>query len=120
MDIHPPAPVRTGLIYDETREEKRWIYPNLENWKIQPTDAPHKWTFKYAEEGWNDIAIICEGTHIKTVLNGDVVTDWDGAGVLDNEAHQKHNITKSGHVALQLHMREALKIQFNNIKIKKL
>ena len=120
VDIHPPAPFRTGLIYDETRGEQRWLYPSKENWEIEPEDAPHEWTFKYAEEGWNDLTIICNGTHIKTILNGHVVTDWDGAGVLDNEAHQKFNIEKSGHIALQLHANDALKIQFKNIKIQQL
>ena len=31
IDVHPPGPWRTGLIYDETREERRWISPSLEN-----------------------------------------------------------------------------------------
>jgi len=26
VDVHPPAPWRTGLIYDETRETRRWIF----------------------------------------------------------------------------------------------
>ena len=29
IDVHPPAPWRTGFIWDETRGEKRWIYPDL-------------------------------------------------------------------------------------------
>lgn len=120
VDIHPPDPFRTGLIYDETREEKRWIYPSLENWEIDTSDVSHTWTFKYGEEGWNDLTIICNGTHIKTILNGDVITDWDGQGVFDNEAHKKHRVGQSGHLALQLHAQDALKIQYKNIKIRKL
>ncbi len=120
VDIHPPNPFRTGLIYDETREEKRWIYPNLENWEIDTSDVSHTRMFKYGEEGWNDLTIICNGTHIKTILNRDVITDWDGQGVLDNEAHKKHRVGQSGYLAFQLHAQDALKIQYKNIKIRKL
>jgi hypothetical protein len=118
VDIHPPTPFRTGLIYDETREEKRWISPSLKNWEIDTSYAAPEWTFTYAEEGWNALSIICVGTHIKTILNGDVITDYHGEGVLDNEAHKKHRIDKSGHIALQLHAGDALRIEFKDIKIK--
>lgn len=118
VDIHPPNPFRTGLIYDETREEKRWIYPSLEDWKIDSSYAAPKWTFFYEDEGWNDLKIICKGTHVKTVLNGDIITNWDGSGVLDNQAHKKHNVGLSGKIAFQLHSRDELKIQFKNIKFR--
>ncbi len=120
IDIHPPAPFRTGLVYDETREERRWIYPDLKDWKIDGSYAADKWTFKYADEGWNEMTIICDGTHIKTVLNGEKITDWDGAGVLDNEAHKARQVDKSGHIALQLHAGDELLIRFKDIKIKPL
>jgi hypothetical protein len=120
VDIHPPTPFRTGLIYDETRGEQRWIYPSLESWRIDSSYAAPKWSFKYAEDGWNELTIICQGTHIKTILNGDIITDWDGKGVLDNQAHKDRNVDKSGHIAFQLHARDALKIQFKNIKIRNL
>jgi type 1 glutamine amidotransferase len=32
VDIHPPNPMRTGLIYDETDGANRWIYPSMPNW----------------------------------------------------------------------------------------
>ncbi|MBN1996259.1 DUF1080 domain-containing protein [candidate division KSB1 bacterium] len=118
VDIHPPDPFRTGLIYDETREEKRWIYPSLEDWRIDSTYAANKWTFKYADEGWNELTIICRGTCVKTVLNGDIIADYDGSGVLDNEAHRIHNIATSGFIALQLHSGDELFIQFKDIRIK--
>jgi hypothetical protein len=118
VDIHPPAPFRTGLIYDETREEKRWISPSLKNWQIEESYAAPKWSFKYAEEGWNELTIICIKTNIKTILNGDIITDYDGKGVLDNKAHKEHHIDESGHIALQLHAGDQLKIEFKDIKIK--
>jgi len=117
VDIHPPTPFRVGLIYDETREEKRWVFPSLKNWEIKPSDFPHEWEFKYAEDGWNDLTLICKGTHVKTILNDKIITEWDSKNVLDNEAHRKHHIDKSGHIAFQLHANDALKIQFKDIKI---
>ena len=46
VDIHPPGQMnwRTGFIYDETREENRWIFPNLKDWNMDPKfepDTPH-------------------------------------------------------------------------------
>ena len=120
VDIHPPAPFRTGLIYDETREEKRWISPSLKNWDIDPSKAPHRFSFKYSDEGWNTMTIICKGNRVKTILNGDLITDYDGTGVLDNQAHKDHNVDKSGHIAFQLHAKDELKIQYKNIRIKNL
>ena len=120
IDIHPPAPWRTGLIYDETREERRWISPSLQDWSIEPSDGPETWKFKYADEedGWNDLRIVCKGTRIRTELNGIVMTDFDGKGILNNEAHLRRNVGMKGHLALQLHDGDELKIRFRNIRIR--
>ena len=120
IDIHPPAPWRTGLIYDETREESRWISPSLHDWNIEPSDGPDTWKFKYADEedGWNDLRIVCDGTRIRTELNGIVMTDFDGKGILNNEAHLRRNVGMKGHLALQLHDGDELKIRFRNIRIR--
>ncbi|MBI5384103.1 MAG: DUF1080 domain-containing protein [Verrucomicrobia bacterium] len=124
VDIHPPAsmPWRTGLIYDETREERRWISPSLKDSTMPPQFKPAQHVFKYADDGdgWNDFALICQGTRVKTILNGVVVTDWDGAGVLDNAAHVKHNVGRTGHFALQLHSGDQLRIRFKDIQVRKL
>ena len=122
VDIHAPQPMpwRTGLIYDETFEEKRWIYPSLHNWEMPERFKPEKYIMKYSEDGdgWNDLVLICKGMHIKTIVNGIVRTDWDATGVLDSEDHKKHNIVESGHFALQLHQFDDLKIKFKDIKIR--
>jgi len=124
VDINPPQPMtwRTGLIYDETYEERRWIYPSLPNWDMLPEYEPEEHIFKYAEDGdgWNDLTLICQGMHIKTIVNGIVRTDWDATGVLDNEAHKKHNIDKSGYLAFQLHNGDDLRIRYKDIRIKEL
>lgn len=124
VDIHPPAPMnwRTGLIYDETREEKRWVFPSLKDWNMEARFKPESFVFKYADDGdgWNDLSLICRGNHVKTILNGVVQTDWDGAGVLDNANHTRHNVGRAGHFALQLHAGDELRIRFRNLRIRTL
>ncbi|HWI59833.1 MAG TPA: DUF1080 domain-containing protein [Bacillota bacterium] len=123
VDIHPPQSMswRTGLIYDETREERRWIFPSLKDWNMDPKFKPERHVFKYAgdSDGWNQLTLICRGSHVTTVLNGVVVTDWDGAGVLDNAAHVKHNVGRTGHFALQLHAGDQLRIRFRNLQVRR-
>ena len=121
-DIHPPTPWRTGLIYDETRETKRWIHPSLEDWKIEPSQGPTDWTWLYADEGdgWNEVRIIARGTKVTTVVNGITITDFDGVGILDDAAHQAHDVGLKGHFALQLHRDDELLIQFKDIRVRAL
>ncbi len=118
VDVHPPAPWRTGLIYDETRETRRWIFPSLKDWNIAPEQGPVQW--KWNAEGWNDIAITCKGGHIKTVVNGFIITDADLSSVLGDEAHQKRRAGMNGHIALQLHAKDQLKIRYKDIRIREL
>jgi Domain of Unknown Function (DUF1080). len=122
VDIHPPKSMnwRTGLIYDETFEEKRWVFPSLPNWDMERKYEPKEHIFKYAEDGdgWNELILICNGMQVKTIVNGIVRTDWDATGVLDNEHHKKRNVGEKGHFALQLHNGDNLKIKYKDIQIK--
>jgi hypothetical protein len=124
VDIHPPQGMswRTGLIYDETRGERRWVSPSLKDAKMGPEHKPATHVFKYADDadGWNDLTLICRGNHVKTVVNGIVRTDWDGTGVLDNATHVQHRVGRTGHFALQLHTRNPLRIRFKDILVKEL
>lgn len=122
VDIHPPAPWRTGLIYDETRGWKRWIHPMLPDWNIGPQHAPAKWEWRHSDEGsgWNRIHILCQGTRIRTIVNGQVITDRDFAGILDDEHHRARRAGLRGHIALQLHTRDELYIRFRNIELREL
>lgn len=124
VDIHAPPPMtwRTGLIYDETREERRWVFPSLKDSRMDPQLKPERFVFKYSDEadGWNDLALICRGMRITTLVNGMVRTDWDASGVLDNEAHRRHNVGAAGHFALQLHTGDELKIRYKDIRLRKL
>jgi hypothetical protein len=122
LDIHPPNPLRAGLIYDETREVNRWINPSLEkgNHNILPAMANPKIKLFYGDEGWNDMAIIAKGTHINVMVNGEVASDYDGSGVLDDEVHQKYNVGLKGHIAIQLHNKHELKARFKDLFIREL
>ena len=119
-DVHPPAPWRSGLIYDETRETRRWICPSLPNAKIDESHAPAGWKWKYADEGdgWNDLSIFCQGTNIRTRLNGVPMIDCKGDGVLNDEAHRAHNVGLRGFLALQLHHGDQLYIQYKDIFVR--
>ena len=124
IDINPPQPMtwRTGLIYDETNGVNRWIYPSLPDWNMPKEYEPEQHIFNYAEDGdgWNDLTLICNGMNIKTIVNGIVRADWDATGILDDEIHTKYNVVRSGHLALQLHSGDDLRIRYKDIRIRKL
>lgn len=123
VDVHPPGPWRTGLIYDETRDTRAWIFPRLEDWGITREQAPVEDPIFHAGDGdpaWNRLEIRCEGTRIQTVLNGQAVSDLDGTGILDDEHHTKYDVGLNGHIALQLHMRDELQIWYRDIRIQDL
>ena len=122
VDIHPPKPMnwRTGLVYDETKGEQRWVFPCLKNWEMYSEYEPKEYVMKYGENDWNEMTLICKGMQIKTIVNGIVRTDWDATGVLDNEAHRKHNVGQKGHLAFQLHSGDELRIKFKDIEIREI
>ncbi|MHC4214586.1 MAG: 3-keto-disaccharide hydrolase, partial [Planctomycetota bacterium] len=123
IDIHPPMPLRTGLIYDETQGVKRWIHPSLKNASIIPEKAPqaaHQTQLKFADNGpdvWNSLELICDGMKIKTFINGRNISDFDATGILDDELHNAHNVGTKGKIALQLHSGDELLIRFKDIEI---
>jgi hypothetical protein len=118
VDIHPPAPWRSGLIYDETREARRWIFPSLPNWDIDVSQGPAKW--KWEADGWNEIRIVCRKTRIQTWVNGLPIADLDGEGLLNDEAHRSRRVGMSGQIALQLHSKDELRIQYKDLLLRKL
>ncbi len=121
FDIHPPAPFRTALLYDESDGYNRWIYPSMPNARLKPEDANNK-IFYYSDDNpsWNELHVICKGTMIQSFLNGVLVTDFDGSGVLDDAIHQEQHVGMSGKIALQVHAKNELKIRFKDIQLKKL
>ena len=123
IDIHPPGPWRTGMIWDETRGVKRWLYPNVPKGEwVNPSMANPDLTFYYSDEGpgWNELEIKAVGTRLAAHLNGVKVMDYDGNGVLNDEVHQSRNVGMVGHIALQIHRNDELKIRFKDIAIEDL
>ena len=122
VDIHPPVPFRTGLIYDETRSAQHWIFPLLPSWDIEPRPTPAGFTFVYAEDGggWNKLRIVAQGTAITTELNGVTIADYDGAGYLDDADHRALDVGLRGQIALQLHMRDETRMRFRHLRIRAL
>ena len=118
VDLHPPAGWRSGLIYDETRGHQRWIFPSLPDWRIEPAQGPREW--QWHRDGWNEVFIRGQGTRIVTRINGFVIADYDGAGVLDDAAHQQHHAGMKGFIALQLHKNDRLRMDFKDIFIRPL
>ena len=120
VDVHPPEPFRAGLIYDETRGVGHWLFPVLPSWPIRPDQGPKTWKWKHSDEGdgWNDILVECRGAKIRSTVNGSVVADYDGAGVLDDEVHKRYNVGLRGYVGLQLHVNDSLYIQYKDVSIR--
>lgn len=131
VDIHPPAPWRCGSIYDETAETKRWICPPLPDSRMEEdqgtADLPWWYEGKPSNRsaidsltGPNNLRIVARGMRIETTVNGTPVARFDGTGILDDEAHRSHNVGRRGHLALQLHSRDDLRIRFSDLRIRSL
>ncbi|MCP5118767.1 MAG: DUF1080 domain-containing protein [bacterium] len=117
-DTHPPAPWRTGFIYEETRGTPSWNSPSLEDWKIDESHARKGW--KWHADGWNTMRIECRGTRIRTWVNAAPITDYDGKGTLDDADHLLRRVGLTGHIALQLHNKDELLVQFKEIRLRPL
>lgn len=123
VDINPPGPWRTGMMWDETRGNQRWIFPNLEpgKWVDEGMAAAGlKFHFADDEPAWNDLAIDARGTRVKVSLNGVLIADFDGAGILDDATHKSREVGMKGHIALQIHVNDQLKVQFKDIYLRDL
>ncbi len=121
IDINPPGPWRTGMMWDETRGNKRWIYPNLPKGEwVNESMAPDGLKFYYSndEPAWNHLRIKVKGLKVEAILNGVQITDFQGEGILNDETHRKHNVGQTGHIALQIHKGDQLKIRFREILIR--
>ena len=123
IDINPPGYWRCGMIWDETRENKRWLFPEIpqDTWVDTSMAVPGiKFYFADEEPAWNEMEITANGTKLKAVMNGITIMQWDGDGVLNDETHQKYNVGMKGHIALQLHTKDELKMRYKDIFIKEL
>ncbi len=123
IDIHPRGPWRTGMIWDETRDSGRWLYPAVPKGQwVNPSMANPDLLFYYADDepAWNTLEITAVGTTITAVLNGITVTRYDGAGTLDDDTHRTHDVGLRGHIVLQIHRGDQLRIRFRDIALQEL
>jgi len=123
VDINPSGPWRTGMVWDETRGSKRWLWPVVPKgkWVKREMAMPGmKWKYSDQGDGWNEMTITARGTKLTATVNGVTVLDWDGKGVLDDDVHQKQKVGIKGHIALQIHRNDQLKISFKDIRIREL
>jgi type 1 glutamine amidotransferase len=123
LDIHPRAPWRTGMLYDETRGTNRFLCPAGTPQQMSAKLAAPNFRFYFASEGpgWNTMEIRAQGSHIVCTLNDVVVSDFhDTTGILTDAAHQKYQVGVKGHIALQLHADFPLDMRFKDIEIRDL
>ncbi len=122
VDIQPPQPWRTGMVWDETRGNQRWIYPDIPRGEwVSEKMRTGDFTFYYSTDEelvWNDLEIRAEQLDIKSWLNGVQVTDLKGDGILNDSIHMNYHVGEKGSIALQLHVRDELKMYFKDIYIK--
>ena len=123
IDINPPGPWRTGMIWDETRGVQHWLYPKVPKGKwVDKSMANPDLVFYYSDEGpgWNELEITAVGTRLNASLNGVKIMEYDGEGVLNDDIHKGRNVGLNGHIALQIHTNDELKIRFKDIYINEL
>jgi hypothetical protein len=124
IDINPPEPWRTGMVWDETRGNSGWLYPALPRGEWVNEDMRKEdFEFHYSMDEklvWNEFEIRVEGLHIQSWLNGVQMTDLKGDGILNDSNHRKYNVGEKGFIALQLHVRDELKMYYKDIYIKEL
>jgi len=122
IDIHPPGFWRSGMMWDETRGNQRWIFPDIPDGEWVDSTmaiADHDLYFE-EDEVWNEMRVKARGTKIEAWLNGHKITDYEGAGTLDNTLHKNLNVGEKGYIALQIHSGDELKIRFKDIYIKEI
>lgn len=123
IDINPPGAWRNGFIYDETRGAQIWLWPDVGSpANAKPSHAPkgRKWFDADKQDVWNEVYIRCQGTKIKSIINGVTIADYDGAGRLDDAAHRKHNVGMEGHIGLQIHPGGEMVVRFKDILVRSL
>jgi hypothetical protein len=123
IDINPPGLWRTGMIWDETRGVQHWLYPKVPKGKwVDKSMANPDLVFYYSDDGpgWNELEIKAAGTRLRASLNGVKVMEYKGESVLNDDIHKRRNVGLNGHIALQIHTNDELKIRFKDIYIKEL
>jgi hypothetical protein len=88
-----------GCLYDESRRNRILV------------QAPESLAEKLRKDDWNDYTIRAVGDRITLMLNGVTTVDY---------REPDADIARSGIIALQVHSGPPLKVEFRNIRIRKL
>jgi hypothetical protein len=112
----------TGMeiqILDDRHEKYRnWIRPEQYNGSIYHI-APARTGFQKPAGEWNTEEITADGRHIRIVLNGVVIVDWNLDLVREPELLKKHpGVSRAaGHIGFLGH---GTRVEFRNIRIREL
>lgn len=123
LDLNPPGPWRTGMLYDITEGVARFLSPARPASEVKEALAAPGLIHYFSDEGpgWNEIEITAIGPHLKGVLNGITVMDFvDTENVLKDSIHQKYDVGVKGFIAMQVHSGKPLDMKFKDIKIQDL
>ncbi len=111
------------MVWDETRGMNRWIYPDIQKGKwvneSMREDVPQIY-FSDESLQWNELEITVKGWTVVSHLNGTQITDFNNKTLLTTEHHKKYKVGKKGHICLQLHIKDELKMFYKDIMIKEL
>ncbi|MEO0572509.1 MAG: DUF1080 domain-containing protein [Bacteroidota bacterium] len=98
-----------GAIYDETIGSREWLVK----------ETSKEWT--YWAPQWNEMLIEFVDTRLTVWINGSKVTEYNGSGWFDDLNHKNKNVAcVAGHIGLQIHAPEIMKISYKDIEIKEL
>lgn len=123
LDLNPPGPWRTGMLYDMTTGATRFLSPDLPASEVKEAMAAPGLIHYFSDEGpgWNEVEITAIGPRITCVLNGITVMDFvDSKNVLKDRIHQNYQVGVKGFIALQVHEGKPLDMKFQEIKIQDL
>ena len=108
FDLASNVPESTGFIWDF----KEWWLPYpMEGYKAENFEPylPEGWTYKWStdEDPWNEFEVSVIGSHVKSVLNGKTIIDWDGGD----------KIEPNGYIAIEVHKQQNFKFRFKDIEL---
>ena len=113
-DLHPNPPY-TAMIYGEKMGKRGIIITRGQKMVIDEQGKKNVLSKEKPEKvdvtKWNTYEVICKGNHIIQKLNGKVAID-----LVDND---KSKLLK-GKIGLQLHAGKPMKVDFRNIRLKRL
>ena len=110
-------------MWDETRDVKRWIYPDIPKGEwVDKSMRTEIADFYYSDNElkWNELEITVKDWSITAFLNSTQITDFNNQELLSGPGHIKYNVGETGHICLQLHIGDELKMLYKDIVLKEM